>query len=60
MKLVEVLKLARLALLAGILGIMLAAPKPAFADQGGTTKVVDGEPVCDCTQPTTACECIVA
>jgi len=58
MKLVEVLKLARLALLAGILGIMLSAPKPAFADQWGKVTVINGQPVCDCTHPTTACECI--
>jgi hypothetical protein len=58
MKLVEVLKLARLALLAGILGIMLSAPKSALADDWGTTKVINGQPVCDCTRPTDQCECI--
>jgi hypothetical protein len=58
MKLVEVLKLTRLGLLAGVLGIMLSAPKPAFADDWGTTMVVNGQPVCDCTHPSSACECI--
>lgn len=58
MKLVEVLKLTRLGLLAGILGIMLSAPKPAFADAWGTTMVIGGQPVCDCTHPSTSCECI--
>jgi hypothetical protein len=58
MKLIEVLKLGRLALLAGILGIMLSAPKSAFADQAGTTRVIGGQPVCDCTKPTTQCDCI--
>lgn len=60
MKLVEVLKLARLALLACILGIMLSTPKSALADDWGTTIVINGQPACDCMHPSTTCQCVDA